>query len=153
MIRRLGREAAKPGRSDQGEDSPVTPRSVLIAGGHEPSAIQGSLEFYDTATRAWTSAGNLKTARTGCKIAVDRTHALVIGGSDGSSEVATVEVYNADSKSMSATTYTLAQARNAFTVTKLKDGRFLVVGGMTGAASLDGLDGSPLASAEIFSRQ
>ena len=45
----------------------------------------------------------------------------------------------------------LTTARNACSVTKLKDGRVLVVGGMTGGkTSYKSLDGQALASAEVF---
>lgn len=131
----------------------ITPREVLIAGGHDPSSIMGALEVYDSATGSWSHTGNLAMARTGCQIAMDRTKAMIIGGTNGSAELDTVEVFNADSKSLSQETFKLATGRNGHTVSKLKDGRILVIGGFTGATSLDGLDGSPLASAEVFVRQ
>ena len=131
----------------------VTPRNVLIAGGHDPNGIHNSLELFDSATGAWTSTGNMASARTGCQIVPDKNTALIIGGTDGTQEIATVEVYDADAKAMSSTTYNLSTARNNFSATKLKDGRILVIGGFAGAASLDGLDGQPVASAEMFVRQ
>jgi hypothetical protein len=131
----------------------MTPREVLVAGGHDPNGIIGSLEVYDSSTAAWTSKGNLATARTGCEIVMDKNWALIIGGTNGSTEVDTVEIYDADAKAMSQSTYKLDTARNNFTATKLKDGRILVVGGFSGAAALNGMDGQPVASAEIFVRQ
>lgn len=131
----------------------VTPREVLIAGGHDTNGVHSSLEVYDSATAAYTSAGSMATARTGCEVVTSRNTALIIGGTDGTAEVDTVEVYDADAKAMSATTYKLDAARNNFSATQLKDGRILVVGGFSGATSLDGLDGQPMASAEIFVRQ
>ncbi|MGE0713091.1 MAG: kelch repeat-containing protein [Planctomycetota bacterium] len=131
----------------------VTPREVLIAGGYDPNGIHNSIELFDSATAAWTSKGNMATARTGCQIAVDKNKALIIGGTDGSKELDSVEVYDADAKSMSQSTYKLATARSNFAVATLKDGRILVIGGFTGATSLDGMDGQPIASAEIYIRQ
>ncbi len=132
----------------------VTPRQVLIAGGHDPNQIHSSLELFDSATGQWSPVGDLKQARTGCEVVLDRTDALVIGGTNGSNELDTVEVWSADSKTLSQTAYKLSAARNAFTATKLKDGRILVIGGTVGAAtSLKGFDGQALASAEVFVRQ
>lgn len=132
----------------------VGPRNVLLAGGHEASAAVGQLELYDTATASWTAAGSLATARTGCEIAVDKNLAMIMGGYDGTKEVASCEVFDADAKQLSQASFTMATARNGFTVSKLKDGRFLVVGGLTGATkSFDGLDGQALDSCEVFVRQ
>ena len=108
---------------------------------------------YDEATGTFSPAGDMATARSNAEIAVVQGQALILGGYDGAAEVDTVEVYDADAKAMSSTTYKLDTARNNFSATKLKDGRILVIGGFAGAASLDGLDGQPVASAEIFVRQ
>lgn len=131
----------------------VTPRNVLVGGGHDPNEIHKSLELFDSATGAWTSVGDMVQRRTGCQIVPDKNMALIIGGTDGTKEVETVEVFDADAKAMSSTTYTMVTGRNNFTATKLKDGRILVIGGFSGATSLDGLDGQPVASAEVFVRQ
>lgn len=96
----------------------------------------------------------MKAARTGCKIAMEGSEALIIGGTNGTAELDTVEAWNADSKTMSANSYTMAMPRNAFTATRLKDGRVVVIGGTVGSTkSLKGFDGQPLGSAEIFVRQ
>lgn len=132
----------------------VTPREVLIAGGHDHKQLIGSVELYDSATAQWKQVGALSAARTGCQIASDKNQVLIIGGTDGTAEVSKVEVFNADAKQMSADTFSLQNARNGFTVTKLKDGRILVVGGLTGATKdLKGLDGQAIASCELFVRQ
>ena len=48
----------------------------------------------------------------------------------------------------------LTAARNSFTVSQLRDGRVLVVGGLAGATkSFESLDGQALDSCEIFVRQ
>lgn len=132
----------------------TTPRNVLIAGGHNLSAVVGSLELYDVSSANWTTVGNLARPRTGAEMIMDGHTALVLGGSDGASEVADVEAFDADAKVMMPTAFKMNTARNNFTVSKLADGRILVVGGMAGATkSLDGLDGQGLASCEVFVRQ
>jgi hypothetical protein len=131
----------------------VTPREVLIAGGYDPNGIMGSLELYDSATGAWSTVGSLATTRTGCKIAMDKNEALIIGGTTGTGDVDTVEVFNADSKTMSKDSFKLSTARNGHSVSKLKDGRIMVIGGFSGGTSLDGMDGAPISSAEVFVRQ
>jgi len=131
----------------------VTPREVLVAGGHDPSQIHSSLELFDSSTASWASKGNLNVARVGATIATDKNLALIIGGTNGTAETDVVEVYDADAKALSTTTYKLTNARNGHTATKLKDGRIMVIGGFTGATSYDGLDGQPIADCEVFVRQ
>lgn len=129
-------------------------RHVLIAGGNDTGGAVGELELYDTATAAWSVAGSLTRPRSNPELAVDRTLALVIGGFDGTSEVATVEAFDADAGALSPTTYTLATPRNGCAVVTLKDGRILVTGGFTGGTkSFESLDGQALDSCEVFVRQ
>jgi hypothetical protein len=134
--------------------APAGPRGVLIAGGHDTNGAVAGLELYDTATAQWSAAGNLVTARSGCEVAVDRNLLLVIGGYTGTGETGSVEIFDADAKALSATTYTLATPRNGCAVVTLKDGRILVTGGLTGATkSFDSLDGQAIDSCEVFVRQ
>lgn len=132
----------------------VGPRNVLIAGGHDTAGAVGALELYDTATASWTQAGSLAKARSGCEIAVDGSKALIMGGYDGTAETASVEVFDADAKALTQVAYTMANARNGFTAVKLKDGRIMVIGGLTGATkSYSSLDGQAIANCELFVRQ
>ncbi len=132
----------------------VSPRNVLVAGGHDTNGAVGALEVYDTATAAWSAAGTLAKPRSNCELAVDGNKALVIGGYDGTTEVAAVEVFDADAKAMTQVSYSLATARNGCAVTTLKDGRILVTGGFTGGTkSYESLDGQALDSCEVFVRQ
>lgn len=133
----------------------VSPRNVLLAGGFDSAgAPVAALELYDSATANWTAAGSLTVARVNCEIAVAKNLSLVIGGFDGSKEVSKVEIFDADQKKLTAETYNLATARNGCTVSQLKDGRILVVGGLTGGAkSTESLDGQAVDSCEVFVRQ
>ncbi len=132
----------------------IGPRNVLIAGGNDLSSTVSQLELYDTATAQWTAAGDLAKGRAGCQILVDGNKAVIVGGFDGTAEVAQAEVFDADAKQLTGTTYALATARNSFSVVRLKDGRHLVVGGMTGGAKdALSLDGQGVASCEFFVRQ
>lgn len=131
----------------------VAPRNVLLAGGRDDAGAVSALELYDSATASWSAVGSLKTARVGCQIAVDKNLALVVGGFDGSAEVKSVEVFDADAKALAATSFQLTTARTGFTISRLKDGRFLVVGGMAAAQSFDRLAGQALDSCEMFVRQ
>lgn len=132
----------------------VGPRNVLIAGGHDTAGAVGALELYDTATAQWSPAGSLAKARSGCEIAVDGNKALVMGGYDGTSETASVEVFDADAKALTQAAYSMANARNGFAAVTLKDGRILVIGGLTGATkSYSSLDGQAIAQCELFVNQ
>jgi hypothetical protein len=62
-------------------------------------------------------------------------------------------VFDGTAKALSATKYNLAAARNAFAAVTLKDGRVMVIGGMTGGTQADGLNGQAIGSCEIFARQ
>ena len=132
----------------------VSPRNVLIAGGQAgDGAPVGKLELYDDATAQWTDAGDLGQARTGVEMAMARGQTLIMGGFDGAAESPRVDVYDPATKALSATSYALAAARNAFTAVTLKDGRVMVIGGMTGGTQADGLNGQAIGSCEIFARQ
>ncbi|MDC3378927.1 hypothetical protein OAX78_01425 [Planctomycetota bacterium] len=133
----------------------VTPRNVLVAGGHDLSAANDSIEIYDSATAAWTTAGTMSAARSGCEIVTSRNLALIVGGFNGTAEVSTVDVFDVDARQLSTTiTPRLNTARNGFTASRLNDGRVIVIGGFTGATkSYESLDGQGVSSVEIFVRQ
>lgn len=127
---------------------------VLLAGGQGgDGAPVAKLELYDEVTGQFADAGNLAAARTGVELATVRGQTLIMGGFDGQKESAEVEVFDAAGNALSSTKYTLATARNAFATVTLKDGRVMVIGGMTGGTQADGLNGQSVASCEIFSRQ
>ncbi|MCA8921060.1 MAG: hypothetical protein KDD82_04580 [Planctomycetes bacterium] len=126
---------------------------VLIAGGHDTQAAISMLEVYDEKAGTWSTAGNLTTPRSCPVIAVDRDLALIVGGFDGAAESNTAEVFDTVNNTLMGNSYTLTTARTAHTATALKDGRILIVGGMSGSTQLNGSDGQAIGSAEMFVRQ
>jgi hypothetical protein len=130
----------------------VSPGKVVAVGGHALSGGPvGEVEVYDANTGQWAAAGSLRAPRSNPSIAFVRTEALVIGGHTGQAETDQVEVFQRDGAQMSTKTYTLTTARNSCSVNTLPDGRVIVIGGLTGGQrSFLSVDGSPLASAEVF---
>lgn len=126
---------------------------VLLAGGHDTQTAIAMLEVYDEATGTWSNGGTMASPRTCPVIAVDRDVALIVGGFDGSKESDNAEVFDVTTSTLNATTYQMSQARTAHTATTLKDGRILIVGGMTGSTQLNGSDGQAISGAEMFVRQ
>lgn len=125
---------------------------VVVAGGH---AVGGSpvrgVEVFDARARTWSSAGSLRTPRSNPKIGMFRDLALIIGGHAGSGETGWVEAFNTKTHRMERTRYRLRSARNGCTVSRLKDGRIVVIGGLVGGrTSYLSIDGQPLASCEVF---
>jgi hypothetical protein len=112
--------------------------AVLIVGGEKT----GTLEAYGT-NGQFRTLGTLATARTDYALAMMPNHKmLVIGGTDGSSNVATVEMYDADANTITSVG-SIATARRNFAAAPLYDGTVLVTGGIAN-------DGTILDTTEIF---
>jgi hypothetical protein len=94
-----------------------------------------SIEFYDPATNAWTSAprDDMRTPRAYHQSALlERGDVLVMGGRNAGGYLATVEQYRVDTPSSPWNPVgALKVARADFTATRLPNDRIIVVGGTT----------------------
>lgn len=122
---------------------------VLLAAG-EKVAVEGyllSAEEYDPGTGVFTPVGNLtqlpRLFLTNAPL-LGNGKVLFAGGSssDGSSPLATAELYDPSSKTFSATG-SMHVARNFYSITLMADGKVLAAG------CIDGTD-TALASAEVY---
>lgn len=124
--------------------------SVLLAGGnpgicyYSPCGpLTDVSELYNPATGTWSTTGSMSTVRfdhTATLLSNGRV--LVVGGADGSIDLATAEVYDPVTATWSPTG-SLATARQGHSATLLPDGRVLVVGGNASG-------GAAVTSAEIY---
>ena len=128
--------------------------NVLIAGGADRHGTAlASAEVYNPKTNTWASAGSMGAAR------LDHTatllpsgKVLVVGGQVGPvpfSSLASAELYDPTTNSWSAAT-PLIVSRASQSAILLRDGRVLVVGGITLAVREGGLFPSLATDAEIY---
>jgi hypothetical protein len=124
---------------------------VLIVGGRDASSIDlANAELYDPAANsgagAFTTTGGLATAREQHMATLLQSgKVLIAGGQDGSSPIASAEVYDpAASTGAGAftTTGSLTTVRVGHSVTPLPNGKVLIAGGHDGSSSI--------ASAELY---
>jgi hypothetical protein len=122
-----------------GHTATVTPWGlVVVAGGEET----GLVEAYGT-NGQFITLGNLSTPREGFAFAATEDHkVLIAGGTDGSSTLSTIEMYDADINKIS-TVGRMLVARKSFAASALYDGTLLISGGI-------GESGDTLASTEVF---
>ena len=130
---------------------------VLVVGGESTSgAMLASIEIFDPSSETWSSGGSLPVPicnHTATLLADGRV--LVAGGGPSNSVggpapsgiEASAWLYDPAAGAVSAAA-SMADARSAHTATLLPDGRVLVVGGATNAAS--GVHGRALDGAEIY---
>ena len=124
---------------------------VLVAGGvhveHDTPSDPPRAELYEPATNRWSSAGTLRTGRSGHTATLLRSgKVLVAGGTNQLGYVGAAELYDPATKSWSSAG-DLIQARNFDTATLLRNGKVLVAGGFYNPA---GFGPGPLASAELY---
>ncbi len=112
---------------------------ILLAGGENSSGPLSSLEIYDPSSNSFASAASLSGARKSHGAArLPDGRVLMIGGSDGadpSSALASSEIYDPESASVSAGP-SLGAPRTGLSVTRLLDGKILIAGGNNGEADL-----------------
>jgi hypothetical protein len=121
---------------------------ALIAGGGDADETSiGSAELYDPATGTWSYTGSLNTSRRDAPVVLlNDGRVLIAGGATGfisGTIVATSELYDPATGTWSYSANNLAIPRDGPTMTKLQDGRVLIVGG-------NQADGTCTSSAEIF---
>jgi hypothetical protein len=122
---------------------------VLVAGGSSEGlggVVLASAELYDPASGTWKATGGMNEARHGhTGTLLPNGEVLVAGGSSSglsSVALASAELYDPASGTWKATGG-MNEARTGYTASLLRDGKMLVVGGLSG-----GLDA--LASAELY---
>lgn len=135
----------------------LSTNEVLVAGGDDDKGIVPTIEVWSPNTSSWTEKGSLKFPRTNARIATFAGETLIIGGvgisGQAKGEPADVEVFDAATSQLKTTTYKLAQGRNSCCVTKLADGRVMVIGGFQASVKDPyGVDGVAINTTEIFAK-
>ena len=125
---------------------------VFVAGGIDWSTdtVLTSAEVYDPATEGWTLVGPMTTKRTNLRtVRLTDGRVLVSGGasvSDVAGELADAEIFDPATGRFTATN-PMNEARRAFRMILLRDGRVLAIGGARGGPSTPD---AQLDSTEIF---
>lgn len=115
----------------------LTDGRVLAAGGEAYTTFTQSTntsEVFNLATKTWSSAGTMTTARTQPELVAIGNKAVIAGGStsysSASGAVNTLEVWDGTS-TWKILTATMSQTRWQFASAKLDDGKILFLGGQT----------------------
>jgi N-acetylneuraminic acid mutarotase len=123
----------------------LLPNGKVLASGGWNRGTLASAEVYDPASGTWSATASMVSARYHhTATLLPNGKVLVSGGTssgNGSSSIASAEVYDPASGTWSATA-SMASARFQHTATLLPNGKVLVSGGSTGS--------SRLASAEVY---
>jgi hypothetical protein len=119
---------------------------VLIAGGDDSGVSTDTIELFDPAVGVFNAVeATMSAARIGHAAALisvgEDTKVLIAGGFDGTSALASVDVYDPTTGSVSAGP-SMSTARAGHSATTLLNGKVLVAGGASNS--------SELASAELF---
>jgi hypothetical protein len=109
---------------------------VLIAGGYGAgNVLLNSAELYDPATNTFTATGNMITARSPIWYPLSNGKVLVSGGSNAAgTPIQALEIYDPATGTFTAAGNGLV-ARDGHRVTRLDNGKPLIVGGQTTAAA------------------
>lgn len=123
---------------------------VVVAGGHDVRGLIAEIETWDPATTRWTSEAKLAHPRTFTNVVAAGPKAAVIGGClTSGSDVREIDVFDERTGQVTSP-LRLREGRLGCVVTRLADGRVLVIGGFSGAVSPSGRGGWPLQSTELF---
>ena len=116
---------------------------VLVAGGQNGSTISSTMEVFDPALGAFTSAGMMSSPRTQHGMAALKDgRVLIVGGFNGSIPVASTDIFDPAAGTVSAGP-NLSVARFGHSATTLLNGQVVVIGGNNGNANPAQMDATP----------
>src|ERR1700719_3893768 len=116
---------------------------VLIAGGQNGSTISSTIEIFNPALGAFTSAGMMSSPRTQHAITVLQDgRVLIVGGNNGTAPVASTDIFDPVAGAVSAGPI-LNTARFGHSATTLLNGLVVVIGGNNGNANPAQVDATP----------
>ena len=116
---------------------------VLIAGGQNGSTISSTIELFDPALGAFTSAGMMSSPRSQhAMTAIPDGRVLIVGGFNGSIPVASTDIFDSVTGIVSAGP-NLSVARFGHSATTLLNGQVVVIGGNNGNANPAQMDATP----------
>jgi hypothetical protein len=123
---------------------------VLVAGGTSGGALATAELFdpgSDSAAGTWTVTGQMHSPRSGhtATLLADG-RVLVVGGTNGTTPLATAELYDPETHGWTETSNSMSTSRYFHTATRLVNGQVLVTGGI-------GTGGAILKSAELYDPQ
>ncbi|MGZ3418113.1 MAG: Kelch repeat-containing protein [Polyangiales bacterium] len=115
-----------------GHASVVLPdgKAIILGGANGAGVVLSSVESFDPATKTFTAFGSMSSPREGFTANVAGGRVVVVGGSDGTSLLDTVDVFD-PTKGTWSPGPKLPSGRDAHSAVTLPDGRLLVVGGQT----------------------
>jgi hypothetical protein len=129
--------------------------NALVIGGSDGSVSITSIELFDASSMGFTSVGDLAEARQRHVATSLEGDALVVGGLQLDSYSNVIPSSTCETANGNGTVgyFGLNAARLGHTVTKLQDGRILILGGFQSPQTdLRGMDGVSDSSSEFFSR-
>ena len=113
---------------------------VLVTGNRDLGLAS---EVYDPGTATFSATADLTESRyAGVSVRLDDGRVLVVGGWDGTSALASAELYDPSAGLFSASANSMSTGRVAPSITRLVDGRILIAGGHDGVV--------PIGSAEVY---
>ena len=116
---------------------------VIIAGGQNGTAISSTIEIFNPALGAFTSAGMMSSPRTQHAMTVLQDgRVLIVGGNNGTVPVASTDIFDPVAGVVSAGP-ALATARFGHSATTLLNGLVVVIGGNNGNANPAQVDATP----------
>lgn len=107
--------------------------SVFVFGGFDGDKVLNSIEFYDARTRIWNTGANMTAPRSNaacCFTNNEETEVLLIGGSDGHSRLATIDVYDFRANRCRLYDGSLTRSRSGALALPFPGGGVFVLGGL-----------------------
>ena len=105
--------------------------AVLACGGQSSAAvILNTCEIFEPVSESWRATGPMKAARRGHTLtALPNGKVLVVGGTDGKTQLGTAELFDPATGLWTAVTSVLLVGRSGHTATLMDNGSVLIAGG------------------------